>query len=45
MHHLLAQLPIEERTVLKYFKPWTTFGVGVIFGMYAVPKLRSMAGK
>lgn len=29
----------------KYFKPWTTFGVGVVFGIFVYPKIKAMTGK
>jgi hypothetical protein len=31
--------------MMKYFRPWTTFFVGVGVGVFVVPKVRGMVGK
>jgi hypothetical protein len=30
---------------MSFFKPYSTLAVGVILGMFAVPKIRAMIGK
>jgi hypothetical protein len=30
---------------MQYFKPFTTLAVGVVLGMFVVPKVRAMIGK
>lgn len=30
---------------MKYFKPWSTFAVGVVVGYIVVPKIRAAVGR
>jgi len=31
--------------MMKYLQPYTTLAVGIVIGMFAVPKIRALIGK